>query len=107
MTGQSLATLEQLKTLGRQLRLAAEQRDGENLPGLVDKYLEVSASVLNSPSDNGNQSEAQQWKALAIEVLQLQSEIEHLASPWMDDLRILLRENRQGQALSNTYRSEP
>lgn len=107
MNDQYSDPLDRLKALVGQVKLAAERRDGEALPELVSAYLDASAAVINAPSVTGNPDAVVLWRQRATEVLQLQRDVEQIASPWMDDLRILLRENRKGQALSNTYRAEP
>lgn len=99
--------LRDLHALVVELKQAAEQRNGEQIGALVDRYAALSAELVQGPLAPAGAEDAAELSRMANEIIALQVEIQQLAAPWMDDLRILLRENRQGQAVNATYRTEP
>lgn len=99
--------LRDLHALVVELKHAADQRNGEQIAILVERYDALSAELVQQPLAAESPADAAELTRLANEIMALQVEIQQLAAPWMDDLRILLRENRKGQAVNATYRTEP
>jgi hypothetical protein len=99
--------LRDLHALVVELKQAADQRNGEQIGALVERYHALAAELVQQPLTAENPAEKAELTRFANEIMALQVEIEQLAAPWMDDLRILLRESRQEKAVNATYRTEP
>lgn len=99
--------LERVHALAGQIKTAVECRDGERMIELVAEYQAIAELMLQTPLRATDNAEQSLQKQLAEDVIALQREITQLAGPWLDDLRILLRENKKEQNLNATYRTEP
>lgn len=107
MSAHQAARLRDLHALVGELRRAAADRNGEEIGALVERYGAIAGDLTSAPLAAANPGEVAELTRLSNEIMALQVEIQELVAPWLDDLRILLRENRQGQAVSATYRTEP
>lgn len=90
-----------------QLSDAVRHRDGDRIVELTERYRAISETLFKHPLDSTDAADAEMFGKLSAEVLKQQAEIQTLAFPWMDDLRLLLRENKNGQAINAAYRTEP
>lgn len=99
-----LARLAELATLTAEMCVAAEARDGDRLSVLDEKYQAASAALLALPLATPDDPDAAHVVELGAQILERQRAFEETVRPWMDDLRTLLRERRNEQALANTYR---
>lgn len=107
MNSKAIERMKNLHSLLSELKAVAQQRDGERINELAERYQVAAAALLQTPVDSQDPVVISEFTQLSENINRLQEEISALASPWMDDLRILLRENRKGQAINATYRSEP
>ena len=99
-----LACLRELATVLDELVVAAQVRDGEALADLVTRYRVASDRLAAFPLATPGDPDATEIARLSREVLGRQATLETGVAPWMDDLRILLRERRAEAALAATYR---
>jgi DNA-binding transcriptional regulator YbjK len=88
-----LGCLRELAAVTADMLVAAQERDGDRIAGLEERY-------LAAPAD----PDADEVALLSREILDRQRALEAQFRPWMDDLRVLFRERRNEQALAATYR---
>lgn len=95
-------TILSLKNLTDQMLVAAREHDYEKLSVLSDQYFPIVADLLlESPALPPSLQSSLET------ILDNQSAISALTTPWLESVRKLLRDHRQEQALAATYRDAP
>lgn len=99
-----LACLDELAALTAEMLVAAQARDEDALLSLDARYRTASAALLALPPAVAGDPDAARIAALAEQIVERQRAVETLVGPWMDDLRVLLRERKNERALA-AYRN--
>ena len=99
-----LDCMKQMLALLNQLDSVVKQRDGERIVEVIDEYRAISLRLQQTPLEKDEMAAIDECRQLSEDINRIQNEILVAAAPWMDDIRILLRENRTGQAVNAAYR---
>ena len=97
--------LRALLAIASEMLLAAQARDSETLADLDFRYQQHTDALSALPPSQPGDADGELIASLSQQVLQRQTEVESLIHPWMDDLRVLFREQRAERALAATYRN--
>lgn len=101
---QRLAGLMTLADLLQEMQAAAEVRDSDRLDALQAAYRLTSTQLAALPLATPDDPDAGQIAQLARQILERQAALESLTQPWMDDLRLIFREQRNEEVLASAYR---
>lgn len=91
-----------LAELTRRMAVVASSGDFESLSKLSEDYTELIKTI---PTESVTLST--QEIIFAQEILQNQKTIREIADPWLEHVRVMLRDNRTEQVLLATYRKTP
>lgn len=98
-----LSRLQVLADLTERMLVAAEARDGERLVELAEAYRSDADSLLLLPQATAKDPAGSEIAELARTILERQQALKALIHPWMDDMRVIFRENSNKKALSAAY----
>lgn len=98
------ACLREMLVIAAAMLVAARVREGDVLAELDVRYTRLSNALVTLPQVTPESPDAVVIAHLTRELLQRQEEIGLLVRPWMDDMRVLFRENNNKKALSAAYK---
>jgi hypothetical protein len=99
-----VACLEELAALTSEMLSAAEVRDEEAISRLGERYYVLSDEIVDLPLASADDPAADRIRELSELIVKRQCEIEAAVAPWMDDMKIIFREQRNERALAAAYR---
>lgn len=99
-----VACLEELATLTGEMLSAAAARDDETMSRLGERYQALSDEIVDLPLASPADPAAARIRELSELIVKRQSAIEAALAPWMDDMKIIFREQRNERALAAAYR---
>jgi hypothetical protein len=100
-----LGCLRELAAVTAEMLTAAQERDGDRMLGLDERYRAASACLTALPLATQADPDATEVARLSRDILDRQQVLETHFRPWMDDLRVLFRERRNEAALASAYRT--
>jgi hypothetical protein len=100
-----IGCLRELAAVTAEMLTAAQERDGDRIAGLDERYRTASECLSALPLARPADADAAEVARLSREILERQQVLETHFRPWMDDLRVLFRERRNEAALASAYRT--